>query len=293
MFYRRKILLALLEAFGGDLANTDFQKLLFLYCRRSNSTHYDFFPYKFGGFSLVSYHDKRKLIEVGILANADRFKLSTSKSYLKELKSTDRNSIRNFAAQAKNLRGKRLVRAAYKEYPEYAVRSEIASTVFTQEELQEIKKRFEPETKPTIMTIGYEGKSIDAYLNKLIRNGVIALIDVRKHPISRKYGFSKTKLSSFMENASISYYHLSGLGISSKLRKGLNGIESYRKLFEVYEKQILPENQEALEKLRDIFEKHQRIALACYEKEYIMCHRHKLAKVLQNNLNTIYPISHL
>jgi uncharacterized protein (DUF488 family) len=93
--------------------------------------------------------------------------------------------------------------------------------------------------------------------------------------------------------AGIHYYHLSGLGISSKLRKGLNGMESYRKLFEVYEKQILPENQEALEKLRDIFEKHQRIALTCYEKEYIMCHRHKLAEVLQNNLNTTYPISHL
>jgi hypothetical protein len=45
MFYRRKILLALLEAFGGSLKRTDCQKLLFLFCQRRGKNYYDFFPY--------------------------------------------------------------------------------------------------------------------------------------------------------------------------------------------------------------------------------------------------------
>ena len=44
MYYRRKILLALLEEFGGELANTDFQKLLFLFTERQNERSYDFVP---------------------------------------------------------------------------------------------------------------------------------------------------------------------------------------------------------------------------------------------------------
>ncbi|WP_348602891.1 DUF488 family protein [Bartonella tribocorum] len=40
-------------------------------------------------------------------------------------------------------------------------------------------------------TIGYEGKSLENYLNCLLENNIKILCDVRKNPISRKYGFSK------------------------------------------------------------------------------------------------------
>jgi hypothetical protein len=33
MYYRRKVILALLQQFEGSLSKTDFQKLLFLYCQ--------------------------------------------------------------------------------------------------------------------------------------------------------------------------------------------------------------------------------------------------------------------
>ena len=44
-------------------------------------------------------------------------------------------------------------------------------------------------------TIGYEGRAIDEYMNLLLENHVKVLCDVRKNPISRKRGFSKTALS--------------------------------------------------------------------------------------------------
>jgi uncharacterized protein (DUF488 family) len=35
MYYRRKILLALIEVFGGSLKSTDCEKLLFNYCQQT------------------------------------------------------------------------------------------------------------------------------------------------------------------------------------------------------------------------------------------------------------------
>jgi hypothetical protein len=48
MFYRQKVLLGLLETFGGELPGTDFQKYLFLYTRCCEKDHSnEFVPYKF------------------------------------------------------------------------------------------------------------------------------------------------------------------------------------------------------------------------------------------------------
>jgi uncharacterized protein (DUF488 family) len=46
MYYRRKILLALIEVFGGSLKSTDCEKLLFNFCQQREKNHYDFFPHK-------------------------------------------------------------------------------------------------------------------------------------------------------------------------------------------------------------------------------------------------------
>src|SRR3989304_7086803 len=55
MYYRRKILLALIEVFGGSLQSTDCEKLLFNFCQKTGKNHYYFFPYKYGPFSFLSY----------------------------------------------------------------------------------------------------------------------------------------------------------------------------------------------------------------------------------------------
>ncbi|MBT3391310.1 MAG: DUF488 domain-containing protein [Chloroflexi bacterium] len=294
MFYRQKVLLSLLEVFGGTLPNTDFEKLLFLYCKRTKSTHYDFFPYKYGGFSFISYYDKRKLTEKGYLVAVDKFQISQqTKSCLSQLKPSDRRAIKIFAATTRNLRGKELVRTAYREYPEYTRKSEIASQILDNEEYERVTEVWQIGIEPVLMTIGYEGMSIDAYLNKLIENNVTALVDVRKNPISRKFGFSKRILNNYVNKAGLEYYHLPDLGIASHLRKDLNGPASYQTLFELYEKQILPEQKSALKMLKTITQVQKRIALTCFEADHTMCHRQKLVEVLQQDLVSFYPINHL
>ena len=58
-----------------------------------------------------------------------------------------------------------------------------------------------------IYTIGYEGKSIDEFIEELKNQGVKNLIDVRIRAGSRKKGFSKTALSEYLNNAGITYNH--------------------------------------------------------------------------------------
>ena len=42
-----------------------------------------------------------------------------------------------------------------------------------------------------VYTAGYEGNSIDRFLDRLMKRGIYSIIDVRSNPISRKYGFSQ------------------------------------------------------------------------------------------------------
>ena len=293
MYYRQKILLSLLEKCGGRLTNTDLEKLLFLYCQKTNSKHYDFFPYKYGGFSFVSYYDKRKLTDAGNLVDVDMIELATSESFFPQLKQLDRTSIRNFVAQTKHLRGKNLVRTVYQEYPTYAMRSEVASQILPEDEYAQVRKHWVVDNNPALLTIGYEGLSIDAYLNKLIMNNVMALVDVRANPVSRKYGFSKMILQNNTEMINIKYIHIPELGISSRLRKNLSGRDSYRDLFDYYEKQVLPNQSKSLEEIKALIRQFGRIALTCFEADHTMCHRHLITDSIHNTLGSKVPIRHL
>ena len=72
------------------------------------------------------------------------------------------------------------------------------------------------------------------------------LCDVRRNPLSRKYGFSKSTLSKACGNVGIRYEHLPELGIASEQRQELTTQADYDALFEVYERKDLPLQSEAL-----------------------------------------------
>ena len=250
MFYRRKILLALLEAFGGSLAKTDCQKLLFLFCLRREKNYYDFFPYKYGGFSFLLYQDKSRLTDLGLLSSQTNFQLTGRQSFFDQMHAEDRIALQALVAEIGELRGKELIRKVYLECPYYASRSTIAQRVLEQAEYQQISKIRNNAETACLFTIGYEGLSIDAFLNILLSKNIAALVDVRKNPISMKYGFSKTRLANYTRMTGILYFHIPELGVPSDLRHDLNSVIAYKRLFEYYLLRILPEQKEAIEKLK-------------------------------------------
>jgi len=123
-----------------------------------------------------------------------------------------------------------------------------------------------------LFSIGYQGASIDAYLDKLVENNVAALCDVRKNPISRKYGFSKKRLADHCARLGIEYIHIPQLGIASDARRGLASKADYEALFATY-KADLRYRQNELERLKSLSARHRRIALTCFERDPAYCHR--------------------
>jgi len=110
MYYRIKVPLALIETYGGSLKRTDYEKLLFNFCQVTGKNHYDFFPYKFGPFSFMSYFDKRRLTELGLLKQTNDFQINTVHSYWGDLEPADKKALLNFKANIGELRGDKLVK---------------------------------------------------------------------------------------------------------------------------------------------------------------------------------------
>jgi uncharacterized protein (DUF488 family) len=122
---------------------------------------------------------------------------------------------------------------------------------------------------------------LEAYLNLLLNDGVTLLCDVRRNPLSRKCGFSKSPLKSACESVQLRYEHLPELGIASSERKILETQADYDALFAKYERESLPQQSESLKKIYDwIARDGQRVALTCYEAEPSQCHRHCVAEAL-------------
>ena len=293
MYYRRRVLLALVEAFGGVLRRTECLKLLFIFCEQTKKNHYDFFPYKYGGFSFLVYEDKERLMELGFLKNTASLQLCTPQSFLEQLKLEDRLTLQSMSARLRNLRGKALIRQVYLDYPHFACRSGILTRVLSPEEVEGVKLWWNKDLSETLFTIGYEGLTIDAYLNKLISNNIKALVDVRWNPNSMKYGFSKAKLRYYVEKAGLRYYHIPDLGIPSSLRKELETPEDYFSLLQYYQSEILPKQTMAIERIKALLSEHTRIALTCFEANYRFCHRHKITQYLASTPDFNAKVVHL
>jgi hypothetical protein len=293
MFYRRKILLGLLEACGGELTRTDMEKLLFLFCKEKGVSYYDFFPYRFGCFSLLSYQDKRVLTQQGCLAYDEDFRIGSCESFSRSLETEDKLFLIDFALRTKHLRGDALVRHVYLTYPYYASRSEIRERVLTKVEQAMIEPYVRDKNDMCLFTIGYEGLTIDAYIDKLISNNIAMVIDVRRNPISMKYGFSKSRFSNYLNRSDIFYKHFPELGIASSQRKNLETKKDYTLLFKRYAATTLPRYEDKLENIRRLLGEHKRIALTCFEAETTSCHRHKITERLQANKNWNIPITNI
>jgi len=292
-YNRQKLLLFLIEQAGGNLHKMDLQKLLFLYIKESGANHYAFVPYRFGCYSFLADDDLDLLQKRGWLEQNDKeLRLHTSIALLSWAKNNPERKAVRVWLKKKTKRGRTLLREVYRQYPYYAINSEIKEQLLDKKELELVNKSevITESSKKLIYTIGYEGLHIEEYINKLILNGIKLLCDVRKNPLSRKYGFSKRSLSTLLPKFGIKYLHIPELGIESQNRKCLKSSSDYEALFDDYQKS-LPGRQVGLTRIMKEFATHKRIALTCFERESQSCHRHCISDFLVRH-NSI-PVCHL
>jgi uncharacterized protein (DUF488 family) len=298
MYYRRKILLSLLENFNGQLNKTSLQKLLFIYTRWQEKKAFDFVPYKYGCYSFQANQDLKTLAKYGLVqestnANSPQWAKSTTEEFTPTLNKTDKALMVKLKSAYNEMSREELIKYTYRNYPYFAIKSEIAHQVLTKTELEKVEKQKRTFTETKLFSIGYEGKSLETYINHLIINDVKLLCDVRKNPLSMKFGFSKNQLKHACENVGINYLHIPELGIVSEKRQALNSLKDYQVLFKEYEKTVLIEYKEHLLSINDLLKKYNRVALTCFEATECMCHRGRVVKALANQPNWNIPIQHL
>ncbi len=286
-YHRQRFLLAALLLFGKKLTVTNLQKLIFLTQEESDCHYFDFLPYRFGCYSFQLQADIEVLEKQQWLSIHDnQIELRTSE--LEGLVKNYGKPIEKFlASDASSLRGDNLIGYIYKNFPFYAINSEIAERVLDNQEVQKIrqlKQSLSSNEGQTLFTVGYEGISFEAYINKLLQADVKLLCDVRKNPYSRKLGFSINSLSTILPKIGIAYIHLPELGIVSEKRKGLSVHRNYENLFNDYRTALSnSDKKQSLQYIIELLSEHKRIALTCFEHKPSECHRHCISDYLCDN----------
>lgn len=288
MFYRRKIILSIFQLCNGNVEKTKLQKLLFLYSQRKRESEYDFVPYKFGCYSYSANADLVTMVKKEFLSESERgYAKIDPKDYLTNLKPKDKELLIETIDRYGSMASEALIRHTYINFPYYAINSTISERILNKEYYNIVLNTIPNQNGKSIFTIGYEGVSLEKYLNKLVKNNIKLLVDVRKNPLSMKYGFSKTLLKRFCESLGIKYIHIPEVGINSNKRQTLEKQQDYDMLFESYKKTTLKETSTQQQQIINLLNEYNRIALTCFESNICQCHRLPLAeslKTIESNL---------
>ncbi|MDT3726493.1 DUF488 family protein [Streptomyces sp. DSM 41972] len=130
----------------------------------------------------------------------------------------------------------------------------------------------ETKVAPGLWSAGYEGRDIDSFVASLLDSRIDVVADVRLTPISRKKGFSKTRLGQALAEAGIEYTHLRGLGNPKNNRAPFwdGRLDVGRARFRGVLRS--EEAQTDLERLAE-HARQSRVAVLCFEKDESRCHR--------------------
>ena len=281
MFYRRKVILALMQAFEGTIEKISLQKLLFLFTLKQAKPDYDFVPYHFGCYSFSANADLTAMVKHGLLMeNKNSFSRTDKTNYIALLNEQDKRVLIEIKNSYGKMSSTSLMEHTYLNHTYYAINSKVAENLLTNAQYAKVTAA-RPRSEQTILfTIGYQGISLEEYLNRLIRNDVKLLIDVRNNPVSMKFGFSKSQIKKYCEYLGIEYLHIPEVGIQSTERKELNTQSDYDKLFVSYKTNTLSQTKEYQKKIISLLLEKKRVALTCFEADICQCHRKHLAEAI-------------
>jgi len=132
---------------------------------------------------------------------------------------------------------------------------------------------------PVAYTIGYEGRELDDFIDRLQQERIKVLIDIRENPASRKPGFSKSQLQGALQESGIEYVHVKALGSPKAIRyeyKNGGDREAFFKAYRAYLKKQITHLRDVLDAVRD-----RTCCLMCLERHPMDCHRLAVSEMLR------------
>jgi uncharacterized protein (DUF488 family) len=131
----------------------------------------------------------------------------------------------------------------------------------------------------TLFTVGYQGHTIETFLDVLMAHGIAHVIDVRQLPFSRKPDFSKKRLTVHLAAVGIEYTHLVQLGTPKVLRDDVRRTHDYEAFFQAMDA-LIAAQPEALQIALSLA-RAQPSALLCFEANQAECHRLSVAHAIE------------
>jgi uncharacterized protein (DUF488 family) len=141
-----------------------------------------------------------------------------------------------------------------------------------------------------LLTIGYEGCTIDQVLAELKAADVKLLIDVRAVPMSRKPGFSKRQLAAGLDEQGIAYVHLQGLGTPKPGRDAVRAGHPER-MEPIFREHMTSDRAQVELAQAKLLAHERRACLLCFEQNPMHCHRRFVAEMITEE--TRQPVVHL
>jgi uncharacterized protein (DUF488 family) len=130
-----------------------------------------------------------------------------------------------------------------------------------------------------VATVGYQGVTVQSFLQTLREASIELLVDVRAVASSRRPGFARSALAANLEGAGIHYLHLRDLGTPAPGRAAARA-GRHSEMQRIYGKHLkTPAAQAALDTLADIV-RSRRACLLCFEADATHCHRSLVADAL-------------
>lgn len=283
MLNRQKTLLNMLRLAGRPVSRMELTKWAFLLRHETESgggsAFYDFVPYQYGPFSFSLYQESGKLRDQNYLVEVGETAWQSGEVSSPDLPDKDvQADVEKIVGRFKSYSREKLLDYVYQEFPSFTVNSK----------RKQLQKR--SEAPLAVYTAGYEGLSIDGFLNRLVNVGIRHLIDVRMNPIARRYGFHRSTLSRLCGSLGIEYTHEPRLGIQSDKRRNLETQGDYDALFRDYRATTLKSEKDAIQSVADMVVKSPSV-LVCMEAEPCCCHRSHLADSVSRI--TRLPIEHI
>lgn len=143
-----------------------------------------------------------------------------------------------------------------------------------------------------LFTIGYEKLDPDRFIAHLNYYGIDVVADIRKLPVSRKKGFSKTALQETLKNNCIDYLSFQELGASKELRNELYKTGNYHRFFQKFEANI-SNKSDYLNRIISLLSRGSTIALLCFERDPQKCHRKVVAEEIRKLNGNGLRIEHI
>lgn len=282
MLNRQRALIGMLRRARRPVSRLELVKWAFVLRQESETgggpSFYDFLPYQHGPYSFTLTRELEGLLATGyVLESGKSWELGNIFDD-GNLPATICRDVDKIVSRFRSKPLDDLLNYVYHNYPAFTVNS--------------VRERLavRPSAIPAVYTAGYEGLQVDGFLNLLIQSGIERLIDVRRNPIARRFGFHKSTLVRLCGSVGITYEHVAELGIASEFRQSLESEADYLALFESYETTTLVSEQQAVTRVAAMVVEKPSV-LVCMEANPCCCHRSRLANEVSRR--TELPIVHL